>query len=349
MDLKKLIGSLCIFGFEGKTVPNFIKQAVSEWNLGGVILFKRNIESKEQLIGLISELRSLQNDTPLFISVDHEGGRVFRLPPPFTAIPTAREIGKEFIKKELPPPLRGGGQGEGERDVKDNIAFQTGALMGRELKEVGFNLNYAPVLDVDTNPVNPIIGDRAFSSDPEIVSQTAFELIRGLRSQGVLPCGKHFPGHGDTSLDSHLELPVVDQPLSRLQEVELAPFRAAIQNGIEMIMTAHVLYPQIDPDFPATVSKKILQGILREDLGYKGVVISDDFLMKAVFDRYGVPEAARLFLDAGGDIPLICKEENQQALTLEALEKWAKDGILVRPKLEASWERVMKLKKRMSE
>src|SRR4029453_7854855 len=137
----------------------------------------------------------------------------------------------------------------------------------------------------------------------------------------VLPCGKHFPGHGDTSLDSHLQLPIVDHPLSRLEEVELNPFRAAIADGIEMLMTAHVLYPQIDSEFPATLSRKILTGLLREEMGYEGVVISDDLLMKAVSEKFGVPDAARMFLEAGGDIVLVCKEEEKQMQTLDHLMK----------------------------
>jgi beta-N-acetylhexosaminidase len=217
--------------------------------------------------------------------------------------------------------------------------------MGRELGEVGFNLNYAPVLDVDTNPVNPIIGDRSFSSDPVLVSKMALDLVRGLRSRAIIPCGKHFPGHGDTSRDSHLELPIVDQPQSRLNQVELRPFQAAVKDEIEMIMTAHVLYPQIDPEFPATLSKKIIQGILREEMGFEGVVISDDFLMKAIFDRYGLAEAVQLFFEAGGDIPLICKEEAEQIKVLEALVKRVGDGVISRERLLQSRNRVLALKK----
>jgi len=328
-DYKKLIGSLCIFGFEGTTVPSEIRHFISEWNLGGVILFKRNIESKEQLKELIAELKNVgaRCNVPLLISVDHEGGRVFRLPPPFTQIPTARDVGAYC-----------------NTPLQENYALQIGQLMGRELREVGFNLNFAPVLDVDTNPNNPIIGDRAYSSDPQIVSQVALQIAEGLRSEGLIPCGKHFPGHGETTKDSHLDLPEVDLPLSRLEKVELLPFREAIANQMEMLMTAHVLYPQIDPEFPATLSKKIITGILREKLGYKGVVISDDFLMKAISDRYGVSQAARLFLEAGGDIVLICKEAGVQTETLESLEKWVGDKKI----LEQSLTRINALKKRLS-
>src|SRR5262245_17582180 len=320
-DFQKLIGQLFIFGFEGTQVPDWIRHCLNHWELGGVILFKRNIESKEQLTELNLEIRSLGKGTPPFISVDHEGGRVFRLPPPFTQIPPAREIGLK------------------------NKAYETGRLMGKELREVGFNLNYAPVLDVDTHPNNPIIGDRSFSSEPEEVSRNALELIRGLREEGVIPCGKHFPGHGDTSKDSHLELPSVDHPLSRLEEIELAPFQAAIADDIEMLMTAHVLYPRVDSDFPATLSREIITGILREKLGYEGGVISDDLLMKAISDRYGIPEAARLFLEVGGDIALICRHEEEQTRAMEGLLKALRDGKISGEKLEESRKRVEALKK----
>jgi beta-N-acetylhexosaminidase len=352
--LKKLIGQLCIFGFDGTNVPEWIRRVISEWNLGGVILFKRNIVSKEQLIELIRELKSLATEIPLFISVDHEGGRVFRLPPPFTQIPTARQIGQNYVGAGFPRPdvVQSSPRPTLEKSRLHDIVggetppLQVGSLMGRELREVGFNLNFVPVLDVDTNPNNPIIGDRSYGSDPQLVSKVALDIIQGLRSEKVIPCGKHFPGHGDTSRDSHLELPVVDQPLSRLEEVELIPFRAAIQDKLEMLMTAHVLYPQIDPDYPATLSQKILTGLLREKLGYDGVVISDDFLMKAISDRYGIGEAARLFLEAGGDIPLICRDEGEQEKMLEYLEKAVREGGLLKMNLEQSVNRVMFLKQR---
>lgn len=329
-SLKQLIGQLSVFGFDGLSVPSYIRRLISEEKLSGVILFKRNIESKEQLIELIRELKSIKKKYPLLISVDHEGGRVFRLPPPFTQIPTAREIAQRS-----PAPIKG--------ERKSN-AFQIGSLMGRELREVGFNLNYAPVLDVDTNPINPIIGDRSFSSDPEIVAMSGLDLVEGLRAEKIIPCGKHFPGHGDTSKDSHLDLPVVDLPLSRLEKIELIPFIAAIEHQIEMLMTAHVLYPQIDADYPATLSKKILTDLLRKKLRYEGVIISDDFLMKAIADRYGLGEAAKLFLEAGGDLLLICREEAAQVQVIDFIEKSIKDKLLNIQLLETSLQRVLRLK-----
>lgn len=321
-SIKKLLGSICIFGFDGTSTPDLIKKMIQEWNLGGVIFFKRNIESKEQVKELIREVKSYSSQIPLFVSVDHEGGRVFRLPPPFTQIPPARQVAQE------------------------NNTFEVGKLMGRELREVGFNLNYAPVLDVDSNPANPIIGDRSFGSDPQSVIQHALELARGLRSEGIIPCGKHFPGHGDTAKDSHLELPVVDRSLQSLEQIELPPFQSAIQDHIEMLMSAHVLYPALDSDWPATLSPKILTGLLREKMGYEGLIISDDFNMKAIADHYGLGEAARLFLEAGGDIPLICRGEESEWEVLEYLEKALSNGSLNLSKVEKASQRVLKLKQK---
>lgn len=320
---RKILGSLCIFGFEGPTLPPLMSQIIQEWNLGGVILFRRNIESKEQVKDLIKEIKSCQNEVPLFVSVDHEGGRVFRLPPPFTQIPPAREVA-----------------------IQDK-AFETGMLMGRELREVGFNLNFAPVLDVDSNPNNPIIGDRSFGSDPHTVIQCALDLMEGLRSEGIIPCGKHFPGHGDTSKDSHLELPRVEKNAEQLEAIELLPFRAALEDKIEMLMTAHVLYPALDSQLPATLSPQILTELLRKKMGYEGVVISDDFNMKAISETYGLGEAARLFLEAGGDIPLICRGEEAELEALEYLLKELEKGHLNRKRLELSQKRILKLKSKI--
>jgi len=319
---RKILGQICIFGFEGTSLPPLMKTLIQEWNLGGVILFKRNIESKEQVKELIKEVKSLRVEAPLFVSVDHEGGRVFRLPPPFTQIPPARELAQR------------------------GSAYETGVLMGQELREAGFNLNYAPILDVDSNPQNPIIGDRSFGDKPETVIQHALELARGLRGQGIIPCGKHFPGHGDTAQDSHLELPVVDRPLQSLEQVELPPFQAAVASGLEMLMTAHVVYPALDPERPATLSPAILTDLLRRKMAYEGLIISDDFNMKAISDTYGLGEAARLFLEAGGDIPLICRGEEAELEALEFLEEALQSKSLELLKIEKACERVLRLKKR---
>ncbi len=305
MNLKKQIGSLCIFGFKGTVVPQEFLQLMQEWNLGGVILFKRNIESKTQVKSLNQQLQSHAAEK-LFLSVDHEGGRVFRLPEPFTKTPPLFEVGNRIRVTKNPA-----------------LAFELGQLLAREIKEVGFNVNYAPVCDVNSNPNNPIIGDRAFSADPLEVAYWCTELLQGLLNEGVWGCAKHFPGHGDTKQDSHLELPVIEKSLVELQQCELIPFQHMIAASVPLLMTAHIKFPALDVEWPATLSKNILTGLLKNQMNYRGLIISDDFEMKGIAAYYDIPQAVEQFLRAGGDIPLICHEYDLQLQCLEHLVKVA--------------------------
>lgn len=291
--LQKIIGSLLVVGFEGTKLSDVTRDFLGDWDLGGVILFKRNIESLEQLSSLNESIYQAAKLTPL-LSVDHEGGRVFRLPPPFTIFPPMRKLGDYCAARQ---------------DFQ--TAKQVGQSFARELRAVGFNLDYAPVLDVDSNPQNPIIGDRAFSSDPQEVADWALALAAGLESEGVMACGKHFPGHGDTSEDSHLTLPKVSKSREALEACELIPFRRAATQ-LSLLMTAHVMYPALDAEWPATLSDKILTGLLRKEMGYRGLIISDDFFMKGIVARWGLEEAAERFLRAGGDLVMLCHQEDAQ-------------------------------------
>jgi len=293
-DLKKLVGSLLVVGFDGTRVTDSLRNFLEQWNLGGVILFKRNIESLEQVAVLNQSIYDAAAVTPI-VSVDHEGGKVFRLPEPFTVFPPMKAVGNYCAA-------------QGEPDM----GLEIGKIFAKELRAAGFNLDYAPVLDVDSNPKNPIIGDRAFSCDPEAAAQIALAFWQGLQSEGVLGCGKHFPGHGDTLQDSHLTLPVVDKSFEALAACEFIPFQRAIRRGIPMLMTAHVRYPALDPVWPATLSQSILGGLLRKQLGFEGLIISDDFFMKGIAAHWGLEEATERFLQAGGDLVLLCHHEPQQ-------------------------------------
>lgn len=293
-SLKKTIGSLLVVGFEGPKLGDSVFNFLQQWDLGGVILFKRNIEDLEQLRELNASIYRAAKQPPM-VSVDHEGGRVFRLPEPFTIFPTMRRVGDYC-----------------ERAGDCSAAGEVGKVFARELRAAGFNLDYAPVLDVDSNPQNPIIGDRAFATDPERVADAALAFLAGLQAEGVLGCGKHFPGHGDTREDSHLTLPVVEKSREDLLSCELRPFARAVQAGIPMLMTAHVLYPNLDPDWPATLSEKILGDLLRQRLGFEGLIISDDFFMKGIAARWSMEEAAERFLRVGGDLVLLCHQEAVQ-------------------------------------
>lgn len=314
-ELYRQVARMFMVGLPG-TTPDADFRALVDDGVYGAILFKRNVVSAEQTAELCNEVKRLAM-RPFILSVDQEGGRVARLRgEPFTALPPMREIGQS---------------GEVER------ARRAGRLLAFELRAVGFDWDFAPVLDVDTNPQNPVIGDRAFHASPEEVARFGVALAQGLEEGGVASCGKHFPGHGDTSQDSHLTLPRLPHALERLREVELVPFKAYAQAKLASLMTAHVLFDAIDKDVPATMSARVLDGVLRRELGFDGVVVSDDLEMKAIVDHYGVPESAVLGTLAGVDLFLVCHHADVQRAAIEAVVKAVEDGRIPRQRvLEAN-------------
>jgi len=323
-QIRRRVGQMFIIGFEGKSVTDDLKKMISDYYVGGVVLFERNIESPEQIAALTNDIQALNPKTPLFIAVDQEGGRVKRLHEPFT----------DFGKPELLTKLDSA-----------KLCFDVGFAMAQELRAVGINYNFAPVVDVNTNPQNPIIGDRAFSSDPEIVSRIASGFIRGLQRGGVVACAKHFPGHGDTMLDSHLELPKVEHSIERLKTVEWIPFERVIKGGVETVMTAHILNPNLDPKYPATLSK-ITMEFLRTQLRFSRVIITDDLEMKAISDHYTIEEASNKAIDAGADFILICKTLEKQITAIESLLRRVLDLKIPLKRIEDSSERITKVRNR---
>jgi beta-N-acetylhexosaminidase len=296
-------GELLIVGFEGRRAPDELLRQIAAGQVGGVILFARNLGAPDEIAALTAELAGAapSGGPPLIVSLDQEGGRVQRVRAPLTVWPPMARLG-----------------------VRDDEALSeaVGRALGAEVAALGFNLDYAPVLDVHSNPKNPIIGDRAFADEPARAARHALAFWRGLESAGVRGCGKHFPGHGDTAVDSHLELPSVDAPRARLDDVELPPFAAAAHAGVPMLMTAHVVYPAVD-DRPATLSRRWLTEILRDELGYAGVVVSDDLDMKAVADRWSVDETVVQSLLAGVDAFLACRDVAVQQKARAALTRAA--------------------------
>ena len=271
--------------------------------LGAVILFSRNIiGGPDQVASLVAELKSRAARRPLLVCIDHEGGRVSRMREGFTPIPSMRVLGREI-----------------ERSGDFSLAREAGRIMGRELRAVGIDLNFAPVVDVDTNPDNPVIGDRSLSRDPAVVARAAAEIVRGVQEEGVAACCKHFPGHGDTSVDSHYGLPAVDHATDRLERVELPPFKAGIEAGAACVMTAHVIARAIDPRLPATISRPVLQGLLREKLGFGGVIVSDDFEMQALAGHFSFDEAVIEGVVAGLDMLCICHTPQRQREAIEQI------------------------------
>ncbi|MGH7408931.1 MAG: beta-N-acetylhexosaminidase, partial [Candidatus Methylomirabilales bacterium] len=292
------VGDLFFLGFEG-TAPD---AALREWfeavRPGGVVLFARNIVTPEQVADLTAALQRWRGESPLLVAVDQEGGRVARFGPPFTVFPGNGALGRAG-------------------DVA--LAERVGRVLGTELKAVGVTLNFAPVLDLRVGPANPVLGERCLGENAEAAAALGAALVRGMQGAGVAATAKHFPGHGGTAVDSHEALPVVPADRGWLTDTALAPFRAAVAAQVASIMTAHVRYPALDPDLPATLSPQILT-LLRRDLGFDGVVISDDLLMQAITKTWPVEEAAVLALEAGADTVLLAADASAQARALAAVQ-----------------------------
>lgn len=323
--LREKIGQMFLVGCQGEALTHNEQLIFAEYQFGGVVLFKRNCAEPAQIVQLCRALWDLAVDAPPFIAIDQEGGTVHRLPAPFTHFPAAARVGEH-------------------RNA--DLARRLGRATAEELKLVGINLNFAPVLDVDSNPANPIIGDRAFGSEPTQVIEIGSAWTQGLRDGGIIPCGKHFPGHGDTDKDSHFEMPIVRKTLDELKTVELPPFAHACRTRIESLMTAHVLYSALEPKFPATLSEAIVTGLLRHQLGYDGVIFSDDMEMKAIADNYGVEEAAVLAVRAGVDVLLFCHDIEKALQAFEFLcNEVARDPVVC-ARVEASYRRITELKQR---
>jgi beta-N-acetylhexosaminidase len=305
MSLEKSIARMFCIGFPGPRVTDAARGLVAR-GVRSVVLFARNVESPAQVAGLCTELKSLTGGggggggAPLLTCIDQEGGRVRRLRDGFTHIPSMRALGQT---------------------ADAALAHDVGRVLARELRAVNIDVNFAPTLDVDTNPANPVIGDRSFGSDCQLVSRMGTALIRGLQENGVAACGKHFPGHGDTSQDSHHDLPRLPHPIERLEQIELPPFRAAVNAGVAMIMTSHVVFEPIDPDYPATMSEPVLHGILRERMKFDGVIISDDLEMKAISANFGIEEVLVRGANAGVDLFAIAHDPALQNRAIDAMIK----------------------------
>jgi len=320
------VGQLIVAGFSGTTIPVELRELAREFDLGGIILFDRNIESPEQVAELAYETKSLNKELPLWVSIDQEGGRVSRLKKPFTVWPSMRTLGE-----------RG--------DIL--LAKKFGLALARELNSVGINLDYAPVLDVHTRTDNPVIGDRAFSEKASEVARLGVAIIEALQQDNIAACGKHFPGHGNTSKDSHYELPIVECHLNRLHEIEFNPFCAAIASKVAMIMTAHVLYPTLDDKMPATLSKKIITDLLKKELNFDGLVVTDDMEMGAISNFCTLNDAATQALTAGCDMMLLCGEDTELKFgVLEGLIKAVEEGKLTQQRVEDALVRQRQVKER---
>jgi len=323
MRWQDTLGSLFMVGIPRPFLDDETRIQLQELRPGGVILFRRNYTTPEALTALCAELHWLFSTHRPVIALDHEGGRVHRLSPPFTHFPAMLNVG---------------------RTNSVDLAYRVGLAMGHELRSAGIDLDFAPVLDVLTNPANTVIGDRAFSADPHQVALLGRAQARGLRAAGVIPCGKHFPGHGGTSLDSHEDRPKDGRSLEEITATDLYPFRQVIAEGIEMIMTAHVLYPALDPELPATVSPKILNNLLRQQLGFNGVIITDDLEMGAVVRHSTIDQAVVNALSAGADMLLVCHKIDLAIAARDACVQAVESGMIPQARIEEAAQRISHLK-----
>lgn len=326
MSLEQRVGQLLFVGIDGTTAGAQAKQLIADYHVGGVILFGPNITNAAQAVKLTNALKAANaasGKVPLWLGVDEEGGRVSRMPGDYVNMPTAKAVG----------------------DV-DNTTYarKIGQLLGKEVQSLGLNVDFAPVLDVNSNPQNPVIGDRSFGPAAALVSRIGIQELKGLQETKVLPVVKHFPGHGDTSVDSHIGLPVVDHDLTRLRNLELVPFKDAIGQQAEAVMVAHLLMRKIDPDYPASQSRAVITGLLRGELGFQGVVITDDLTMGAIAESYGTGTAAVRAIKAGADVALVGHEFAKAKEAYDALLAAAKSGELPGQAIQTSAERIVRLK-----
>ncbi|MBA7498920.1 Beta-hexosaminidase [subsurface metagenome] len=330
MTLEEKIGQMFQVGFVGTKVTSGISEMIKDYHIGGIIYFRRNIKSLRQVFKLSNELQAISINQrvglPLMISTDQEGGIVHRLIGG-THFPGSMVLGAT---------------------KKAELAERMGQAIAKELKTVGINMDFAPVLDVNCNSLNPAIGVRSFGEDPFWVAKLGVAFIKGVQAEGVIACGKHFPGHGDTVADSHLTLPVVKHDRNHLEKVEFYPFMQAIQAGVDSIMTAHVCFPSIEPkeDIPATLSYNVLTNLLRKELGYTGIIITDCMEMKAIADGFGTSEGAIMSIKAGSDIVLVSHSINKQKQAMEMVVEAVRKGEISEERINQSVLRILRLKKK---
>ena len=332
MTLKEKIGQRLMTGFPGTEMSEEFRQVVREYKIGNVILFKENITDCAQLKQLCRDIQEFvrqETGHSAFIAVDQEGGIVTRLKEDGVNIPGAMALGAT---------------GDPEN------AYQMGKLIGRELRALGPNFNFAPSVDVNCNPRNPVIGVRSYGDDPAVVGRFGVRAIEGFLDGGTMCCAKHFPGHGDTDLDSHLDLPIVDKSMEELEQMELIPFRAAIGAGVPAVMTSHILYPQIESEnVPATMSRRIMTDLLREKMGFQGIIVSDGMEMAAIRETYGVSEGTLAAFKAGVDLVEITHNTVLAGETARMILEAAENGGLNLEEMDASVQRILDAKKKWIE
>ena len=325
MTLDEKIGQIITVGIDGYTINDKTKELIVDKKVGGIILFKDNINDSNQLLQLINNIKNInsKNKIPLFISIDEEGGRVSRLPKEIKKLPSNEVIGN-INDKEL--------------------AYDIGKTIGYSLKSFGFNMDFTPVLDINSNSKNTVIGDRSFSSNKNIVANLGVSEINGFKSRNIISVAKHFPGHGDTDIDSHYKLPIINKTLDELKEVEFVPFKNAIEENVPSIMVSHILLPEIDDINPASMSKTIITDILRKNLKFDGLIVTDDMTMGAITNNFDISEACIKSINAGADLLLICHGYETEVDVINNIKDAVDKGIISIDRINESVYRILSLK-----
>lgn len=325
MTLDEKIGQMITIGIDGYSVDDTAKQLITDKKVGGVILFKNNISNSNQLLQLINDIKGINstNKIPIFISVDQEGGRVNRLPSEIKSLPSNEIIGNKNDNK---------------------LAYDIGKNIGYALGSFGFNMDFAPVLDVNSNPNNTVIGDRSFSNDKDKVASLGASEINGFKDSNIISVAKHFPGHGDTATDSHYALPIINKTLDELKSVEFVPFKKSIEEKVPAIMVSHILMPQIDANNPASMSKTIITDILRKDLKFDGLIVTDDMTMGAVTNDLDITTACINAINAGADLLLVCHGYDNEINVINAIKDSINNEIISIDTINKSVYRILSLK-----
>lgn len=332
MDWKAQAGQRLVGGFPGKEISPEFARLVREYKIGNVILFEHNVESVSQLKKLCGEIQELikkETGHKAFITIDQEGGVVTRLPGSCCNVPGAMAVAASGDPKN---------------------AEILAAITAKELKSLGVNFNLAPVTDVNNNPQNPVIGVRSYSDRAEIAAEYAVAAVKGYQGENFLACAKHFPGHGDTAVDSHLGLPVIEKTLEELEALELKPFRAVIENGIQAVMSSHILFPKLEPDkIPCTMSRRIITGILKERIGFKGLILSDCMEMDAIGKHYGTAKGVAAAMAAGVDLVFVSHTAELLEAGVHEVYRAVEEGRISLEEMKVSAEKIIRYKERYAE
>jgi beta-N-acetylhexosaminidase len=327
MTLEEKIGQMLIVGVEGENFNGSMEKMIVNYHVGGFIFMGKSVKNAGQLLKLVNSIKAAnsKNEIPLFLSIDEEGGRVDRMSQEFMRYPTNKDIGMKNSK---------------------DISYDIGSAIAYEIGSFGFNMNFAPVLDINSNPKNPVIGDRSFGTTPQVVGALGVETMKGIQAGNVISIVKHFPGHGDTAVDSHIGLPRVNKDLKQLYNFELIPFIEAIENNTDGIMIAHILLPKIDSKYPASMSKIIITDVLRKQLNFNGLVITDDMTMGAIVKNYKIGDAAVQSIIAGSDIILVAHDYNKAAEAVTAITNAVNNGSISVERINESLFRILALKQK---